>query len=198
MRTTAHRRRPSCWRPTLSTPSTASTTRTHTSRGTSPTTDCCRRGASNTLAPGPCRMPHIADQRKRFDAAVVEVVSFALLAQGPGAAQADQGAVGGPDTDVARRAQRHAQVCVHPWGLTAQNSMCVSVPSLKLGISHVGLISDPKKCNIRKKSELTSSLWYKHFIKTIGLFCSSTSAIYEKVTVVHAPTQQVVIPLLLF
>lgn len=49
-----------------------------------------------------------------FDAAVVKVVSFALLAQSPGAAQAEQGAVGGPDTDVARRAQRHAQVCPHP------------------------------------------------------------------------------------
>lgn len=35
-----------------------------------------------------------------------------LCVQSPGAAQADQRAVGGQDTDLARRAQRNAQVCV--------------------------------------------------------------------------------------
>lgn len=34
-----------------------------------------------------------------------------VCAQSAGATQADQGAVGGPDTDLARRTQRNAQVC---------------------------------------------------------------------------------------
>lgn len=141
-RTTAHQRRPSCWRPTPSMPSTASTTRMPTSQGTSPATDCCLRGASNTLTFCPPHMLHITYPRKYFGAAVVEVVSFAFLAQSPGTAQADQGAVGGPHTDVAWRAQRHAQVWEHLWGLTGPNSLRVSAHSLKLGMC---LISAGKK-----------------------------------------------------
>ncbi len=42
----------------------------------------------------------------------LQVKSLCLCTQSPGAAQADQGAVGGQDTDLARRTQRNAQVCV--------------------------------------------------------------------------------------
>lgn len=44
MRTTAHQRQPSYWHPMLSMPSTESTTKTCTSQGTLPMTDCCLRG----------------------------------------------------------------------------------------------------------------------------------------------------------
>lgn len=67
---------------------------------------------ANTLAR--VHTSRIANSGKRFHAAAVELCHVFAFAQSPGAAQADQGAVGGPDTDVARRAQRHDQVCECP------------------------------------------------------------------------------------
>lgn len=58
MRTTVPRRLPCCWHPTLSRPSTPTTTKTATSLATSPTTDCCHRGewplARRRDIPEPC------------------------------------------------------------------------------------------------------------------------------------------------
>lgn len=47
-----------------------------------------------------------------FYSTSLQVNTLCLCAQSPGAAQADQRAVGGQDTDLARRAQRNAQVYV--------------------------------------------------------------------------------------
>lgn len=51
-------------------------------------------------------------QRKQFCAVWHESHCVCVCVQSPGAAQADQRAVGGQDTDLARRTQRNAQVCV--------------------------------------------------------------------------------------
>lgn len=72
----------------------------------------------------------------------VKLLCLCLCAQSLGAAQADQGAVGGQDTDLARRTQRNAQVCFKlstahssletPW--ERQRKKIVSVYCMCLGL----------------------------------------------------------------
>lgn len=56
-------------------------------------------------------------------------------AQSPGAAQADQGAVGGQDTDLARRTQRNAQVCIKPSASRPQRGTSARTSSNKTSVA---------------------------------------------------------------
>lgn len=142
MRTTVPPRQLSYWHHTLSMPSMVNTTKMCTSLGTLPMTDCCLRGThthtkyhnlgrwfccepkwlmnlSTLLKPCMWLIPCWTFQwypqetiRCCSTSPQVKSLCLCLCAQSPGAAQADQGAVGGQDTDLARRTQRNAQVCV--------------------------------------------------------------------------------------